>query len=66
MSTLQIVKKNGKPGTFTWVDGFKTRREEPLEQRIRKSEDDLLQACLWLEKHGQPDEAIALLERVLH
>lgn len=66
MSTLQIVVVNGKPGVYTWADGFKTRREEPLEQRARRSEDDLLQVCLWLENHGQKEEAIALLERVLH
>lgn len=66
MSTLQIVTVNGKPGVYSWADGFKTRREESLERQALKSEEDLLQVCLWLENHGQKEEAIALLERVLH
>lgn len=66
MSTLQIVVVNSKPGIYTWADGFKARREELLLEQASKSDEDLLRVCLWLENHDHKEEAIALLERVLH
>lgn len=66
MSALQIVTKNGKPEVYTWADGFKARREESLLEQASKSDEDLLRVCLWLENHDHKEEAIALLERVLH
>lgn len=66
MATNQIVVINGRPGVYSWTGGFKSRREESLVEIARKSEDHLLQVCLWLENRGQKEEALELLERVLH
>jgi len=63
---MQIVIVNGRPGVFTWTGGFKTRREDSLHTQARKSDDHLLQVCLWLENHGQKEEALVLMEQVLN
>ena len=65
MACSQIVVVNGRPGVYSWTDGLKTRREESLVETARKSEDHLLQVCLWLEKHGQKEAALDLLEKIL-
>lgn len=65
MATVQIVVINGRPGVFSWTCGFKFRHAESLEEQARRSEDDLLQVCLWMENHGYAEEAIELMERIL-
>lgn len=66
MAARQIVVVNGRPGVYSWTDGFVARREESLVEIACKSDDHLLQVCLWLENHGQKEEALELLEQVLH
>ena len=66
MAAVQIVVINGRPGVYTWTCGYVFRREESLMEIARKSEDHLLQVCLWLEKHGMQEQALELLEMVLH
>ena len=62
---MQIVFVAGCPAVFNWADGLVFRREETLLEIARKSEDHLLQVCLWLENHGQKEEALGLLERLV-
>jgi hypothetical protein len=62
---MKIVVIDGRPGVFSWADGFKARREETLVELAQKDDNHLLQVCLWLENHGRRDEALVLLERVL-
>lgn len=59
---MNIVMIGGVAAVFSWSDGFSVRQEEPLLAQARKSDDDLLRVCLWLEHHGREEEAIALLE----
>ncbi len=63
---MEIIVVNGHPSVYSWADGFTFRREESLLEQALKSKDHLLQVCLWLEKHGQQEEALDLLERILH
>lgn len=62
---MQIIIIDNQVYVFTWADGLRTRRKETLLEQARKSEEDLLRVCLWLEKHGEPEEAIHLMERLL-
>ena len=62
---MNIVIIDGVAAVFSWADGAKARREESLLQQARKSDEDLLRVCLWLERHGRGDEALGLLEAEL-
>lgn len=62
---VTIVVIDGRPGVFTWTGGFTFRREESLFEQAKRSEEHLLQVCLWLEKHGRNEEAWDLMERLL-
>ncbi len=66
MASVTIVVIDGRPGIYTWADGYKFRREESLLEQARKGEDHLLQACLWLENHGRSEDTWELLERFLN
>jgi hypothetical protein len=62
MSKSTIVTAAGRiRGVLTWTEGFKALKRP----RTQPTEDDILATALWLEKHGQPDEALAFLERCL-
>jgi hypothetical protein len=41
----------------SFTEGFRS-----VFVRAKKTEDDILAKCLWLENHGQPEEAEMLLE----
>jgi len=45
---------------FTWGDGLLI---PPTKQLNLSKERDVLARCLYLERHGQPEEAETLLER---
>jgi len=64
MACSQIVVVNGRPGVYSWIDGFKTRREESLVEVARKSDKDLIAACNLLFKQGRDEEAEELFDRI--
>ncbi len=62
---MQVLVVDGRPGVYTWSEGFKTCRGQTLLEQASKSEEDLLRVCLWLENQGQIEEAVELMERIL-
>ncbi len=61
---MQVIVIDGIAVVYSFTTGPRVKRqEEELIRAARKSPDELMRVCLWLEQHGHRDMAHALLDR---